>query len=83
MKLKPVYKWRRYRNVPYLSVLVGIIVSVSFSAWYWGRSMDVTGPLLMARMTLAVAATGIAGLLAGLELAMFLVPAWRSSPGKT
>ena len=80
MKLKPVYMWRRYGNVPYVSILVGIVVSVVFSAWYWTGSMDEMGLLLA---SLAVAATGIAGLLVGLELAMFLVPGWRSACGKT
>ncbi|WP_419948382.1 hypothetical protein [Candidatus Palauibacter sp.] len=80
MKLKPVYKWRRYRNVPYSSILVGIAVSVAFSGWYWARSTDEMGLLLT---VLAMAATGIAALLIGLELAMFLVPGWRSSPGRT
>ena len=79
MKLNPVYK-NRYGKIPQRSIFAATFASTFFSAWYWARSMDEPGFLLMA---LAVATTATAGLLVGLELALFLVPGWRSSPGKT
>ncbi|WP_419935265.1 hypothetical protein [Candidatus Palauibacter sp.] len=80
MKLKPVNKWQRYRNVPQRSIFAGSLASTFFSTWYWAMSMDEPRILLMA---LAVATTATAGLLVGLEGALWLVPGFRSSPGRT
>ena len=77
MKPKSVYKWRRYRNVPRRSISTAMVASACFSAWYWARTMDEPGILF----ALAVAATMWAGILIGLELALLLVPGWRSSRG--
>ena len=83
MKLKPVYKWKRYRGLTRRGMFVfhGLsFCAVMFAVWFWGRSIDETGFLLS---VLGMVVTAWAFLFCALELVLFLFPGLRDPARET
>lgn len=70
----------RYGSIPPQSMAAAQFGSTFFCAWYWTRSIDTLGLPLVA---LLIATYSTAAIFIGIEVARFMVPAWRGSPGST